>query len=47
MLFDGDEEDFAVAFAPDVEEILRGEEDRWGIGEGAAEEHRGRAAFDE
>ena len=46
-LFDGDEEDFAFAFAPGVQEILRGEEDRRGVGEGAAEEHGGGAAVDE
>ena len=45
--FDGDEEDLAVAFAPGGEEILRGEEDRWGVGEGAAEEHGRRAAVDQ
>ena len=45
--FDGDEEDLAVAFAPGVQEILRGEEDGRGVGEGAAEEHGGGAAFDE
>ena len=46
-LFEGDEEDFAVAFAPGVAEVLRGEEDGWGVGEGAAEEHGGGAAVDE
>jgi hypothetical protein len=36
---DGDEENFSLAFAPDIKEILWGEEDWRGIGEGAAEEH--------
>jgi hypothetical protein len=36
---DGNEEDLAFAFAPDVPEILRGEKDWRGVGEGAAEEH--------
>ena len=45
--FDGDEEDLAVAFTPGAQEILRGEEDGWGVGEGAAEEHGGGAAVDE
>ena len=44
---DGDEENFSLALAPDFEEILRGEEDWWGVGEGATEEHGGRAAIDE
>ena len=46
-LFWRDEEDFSVTFAPSVCEILRSEEDGWGVGERAAEEHRGGAAFDE
>ena len=44
---DGDEEDFAFAFAPYALEILRGKEDWRGVGEGAAEEHGGGAAIDE
>ena len=36
---DGDEEDLAFAFAPDVQEIMGSEEDWWGVGKGAAEEH--------
>ena len=36
---DGDKENLAFAFAPDAQKILRGEEDGWGVGEGAAEEH--------
>jgi hypothetical protein len=44
-LFDGNEEDLAGSLAPDVYEVLRGEEDGWGVGEGAAEEHRSGAAF--
>src|ERR1700755_1477211 len=46
-LFWRDEEDFSVTFAPSVCEILRREEDGWGVGEGASEEHRGGAAFNE
>ena len=42
--FWGDEEEFSVAFAPGIGEVLCGEEDGWGVGEGAAEEHRGGAA---
>ena len=47
VLFDGDEEDFTFSFAPDVEEILCGEEDGRGIVKGAAEEHGGGATLDE
>jgi len=46
-LSDGDEENLAFTVAPGVEEIVRGKEDGWGVGEGAAEEHGGRAAIDE
>jgi hypothetical protein len=42
--FWGNEEDLSVAFAPGVPEVLWGEEDGWGVGEGAAEEHGGGAA---
>jgi hypothetical protein len=46
-LFDGDEENFARAFAPGVREVLCAKEDGRDVGEGAAEEHRSGAAFDE
>ena len=46
-LFEGDEEDFAWAGAPFFEEIVVGEEDVGGVGEGGAEEHGGGAAVDE
>jgi len=42
-----DEEEFARAAAPLCEELDGSEEDGWGVGEGAAEEHGGRAAIDE
>ena len=45
--FEGDEEEFARAFAPVGEEVGGGEEDGRGVGEGAAEEHGGAAAVDE
>ena len=46
-LVDGDEEELAFAGSPGGEEILRCEEDRWGVGEGGAEEHGGGATIDE
>ena len=40
-LFDGDEEDLALALTPGVQKIVRAKEDGRGVGEGAAEEHGG------
>ena len=45
--FEGDEEEFAAAGAPDVEQVGVGEEDVRCVGEGGAEEHGGGSAFDE
>ncbi len=45
-LFEGDEEKFARAASPLGEEVGGGEEEVWGVGEGAAEEHGGGAAVD-
>ena len=46
-LFEGDEEDLALAVAPFGEEVGGREEDAGGVGEGGAEEHGGGAAVDE
>ena len=46
-LFEGDEENLALAGAPDLQKIGVGEEDVRGVGEGGAEEHGGGAAVDE
>ena len=45
--FEWDEEEFAGAVAPLGEELRVGEEEGWGVGEGAAEEHGGAAAINE
>ena len=45
--FQRDEEELALAFAPDRDEISLSEEEVWGVREGGAEEHGGGAAIDE